>query len=92
MQALFHFQGKISGRCGTRSSGVFHPRTAPVVGSERVDHRLLRDAGRPFGPHQHADLAHEFLGTRHWWKNASAQPVDLTIADIVNDRKPETRK
>ena len=36
------------------------------------------------------DIARESLGTRHWWKNAGSQPVELTIADIVNDRKPET--
>ena len=27
-----------------------------------------------------------------WWKNNGTQPVDLTIADLVNDRKPETMK
>jgi quercetin dioxygenase-like cupin family protein len=42
--------------------------------------------------HKAGDIAREFLGTRHWWKNATAQPVDLTIADIVNDKKPETMK
>ena len=42
--------------------------------------------------HKAGDIAREFLGTMHWWKNAGAQPVDLTIADIVNDKKPETMK
>ena len=40
--------------------------------------------------HKTGDIAREFLGTQHWWKNTGTQPVELTIADIVNDRKPET--
>ena len=42
--------------------------------------------------HKAGDIARESLGTRHWWKNESAQPVDLTIADIVNDRKADPGK
>jgi len=42
--------------------------------------------------HKAGDIAREFLGTQHWWKNTGTQPVELTIADIVNDRKPETMK
>ena len=40
--------------------------------------------------HKAGDVAREYLGTRHWWKNSGTQPVDLTIGDIVNDHKPET--
>ena len=40
--------------------------------------------------HKAGDVAREFMGTRHWWKNSGSQPVDLTIGDIVNDHKPET--
>jgi len=40
--------------------------------------------------HKAGDVAREYLGTRHWWKNSGAQPVDLTIGDIVNDHKPDT--
>lgn len=40
--------------------------------------------------HKAGDVAKEYLGTRHWWKNSGSQTVDLTIADIVNDKKPET--
>jgi quercetin dioxygenase-like cupin family protein len=40
--------------------------------------------------HKAGDIARESLGTRHWWKNSSSLPVELTIADIVNDRKPAT--
>jgi len=40
--------------------------------------------------HEAGDIAREFLGTRHWWKNTGRQPVELTIADIVNDRMPAT--
>src|SRR5437016_6142961 len=40
--------------------------------------------------HKAGDIAREFLGTRHWWKNTGSQAVELTIADIVNDRKPAT--
>ena len=40
--------------------------------------------------HKAGDIAREFLGTKHWWKNTGKTPVDLTIADIVNDKKPAT--
>ena len=40
--------------------------------------------------HKAGDVAREFQGTRHWWKNTGTQPVDLTIGDIVNDKKPAT--
>jgi quercetin dioxygenase-like cupin family protein len=40
--------------------------------------------------HKAGDVAREYLGTKHWWKNTGTQPVDLTIGDIVNDHKPET--
>jgi quercetin dioxygenase-like cupin family protein len=38
--------------------------------------------------HKSGDIAREFLGTKHWWKNETDKPVQLTIADIVNDKKP----
>jgi quercetin dioxygenase-like cupin family protein len=40
--------------------------------------------------HKAGEISREFLGTKHWWKNTGTQPVDLTIADIVNDGKPAT--
>ena len=40
--------------------------------------------------HKAGDVAREYLGTQHWWKNSGNQPVELTIGDIVNDHKPET--
>ncbi|MBW8759453.1 MAG: cupin domain-containing protein [Burkholderiales bacterium] len=40
--------------------------------------------------HKSGDVAREHLGTKHWWKNSSAFPVELTIADLVNDAKPAT--
>lgn len=40
--------------------------------------------------HKAGDVAREFLGTQHWWKNEGTQAVELTIGDIVNDKKPET--
>jgi len=40
--------------------------------------------------HRAGEIAREHLGTMHWWKNEGTQPVELTIADIVNDRKPDT--
>lgn len=40
--------------------------------------------------HKPGDISREFLGTQHWWKNEGDATVVLTIADIVNDRKPET--
>ena len=40
--------------------------------------------------HKAGDISREYLGTQHWWQNKSDKPVELTIADIVNDHKPET--
>ena len=40
--------------------------------------------------HKAGDVAREFMGTKHWWKNTGSQMVDLTIGDIVNDKKPAT--
>ncbi|MEO7852270.1 MAG: cupin domain-containing protein [Rubrivivax sp.] len=40
--------------------------------------------------HKAGDVAREFNGTKHWWKNTGTQAVDLTIGDIVNDKKPAT--
>ena len=40
--------------------------------------------------HKAGDIAREYLGTKHHWKNETSAPVELTIADIVNDKKPET--
>jgi quercetin dioxygenase-like cupin family protein len=40
--------------------------------------------------HKAGDVAREHLGTRHWWKNEGSTPVELTIGDLVNDKKPET--
>jgi len=40
--------------------------------------------------HKAGDISREFLGTQHWWKNDGSTVVTLTIADIVNDKKPDT--
>ena len=40
--------------------------------------------------HKAGEVAREFMGTKHWWKNTGTQAVDLTIGDIVNDGKPAT--
>jgi len=40
--------------------------------------------------HEAGDVAREFLGTQHWWKNATDKPADMAIGDIVNDAKPAT--
>ena len=40
--------------------------------------------------HKAGEIGREFNGLRHWWKNEGSTTVALTIADIVNDRKPET--
>lgn len=42
--------------------------------------------------HKAGDIAREFAGTKHHWKNSSGKKVELMIADIVNDKKPETMK
>ena len=40
--------------------------------------------------HKPGEVSREFLGVMHWWKNSGTKTVKLTIADIVNDKKPET--
>jgi len=40
--------------------------------------------------HKAGETARESLGIKHWWKNTGSVPVNLTIADIVNDKKPAT--
>ncbi len=40
--------------------------------------------------HKQGEISKEFLGTKHWWKNSSGKVVELTISDIVNDKKPDT--
>lgn len=40
--------------------------------------------------HEAGEIARESNGLQHWWKNEGKQTVVLTIADIVNERKPET--
>ena len=40
--------------------------------------------------HKAGEVAREFMGTKHWWKNTGSVAVDLTIGDIVNDKKPAT--
>ncbi|MES2129963.1 MAG: cupin [Pseudomonadota bacterium] len=40
--------------------------------------------------HKAGEVSREFLGTMHYWKNVSDKPVELTIGDIVNDKKPDT--
>ncbi len=40
--------------------------------------------------HKSGDIAREYMGTKHHWKNDTGAPVQLVIADIVNDKKPET--
>ena len=40
--------------------------------------------------HRAGEISREYLGTQHWWKNEGKTTVVLTIADIVNDHKPET--
>ena len=40
--------------------------------------------------HKAGEVAIEALGTKHWWRNTSTQSVELTIGDIVNDKKPDT--
>jgi quercetin dioxygenase-like cupin family protein len=40
--------------------------------------------------HKAGEISREFNGVMHWWKNESKETVVLTIADIVNDKKPDT--
>jgi quercetin dioxygenase-like cupin family protein len=40
--------------------------------------------------HRAGEIARESNGLKHWWKNEGNETVILTIADIVNDKKPDT--
>ena len=40
--------------------------------------------------HKTGEIARESNGLMHWWKNEGNVVVVLTIADIVNDKKPDT--
>src|SRR5262245_19569957 len=40
--------------------------------------------------HKAGEIARESNGLEHWWKNEGNVVVILTIADIVNDKKPDT--
>jgi quercetin dioxygenase-like cupin family protein len=40
--------------------------------------------------HKAGEIARESNGLMHWWKNEGNVVVVLTIADIVNDKKPDT--
>jgi quercetin dioxygenase-like cupin family protein len=40
--------------------------------------------------HKAGEIGRESNGLKHWWKNEGTVTVVLTIADIVNDKKPET--
>jgi len=40
--------------------------------------------------HKAGEIARESNGLMHWWKNEGNTVVVLTIADIVNDKKPDS--
>ena len=40
--------------------------------------------------HKAGEIGRESNGLKHWWKNEGTVTVVLTIADIVNDKKPES--
>jgi len=40
--------------------------------------------------HKAGEIGRESNGLKHWWKNEGNVTVILTIADIVNDKKPDT--
>jgi quercetin dioxygenase-like cupin family protein len=40
--------------------------------------------------HKAGEIGREFNGLMHWWKNEGRETVVLTIADIVNDKKPDS--
>ena len=40
--------------------------------------------------HKAGEIARESNGLQHWWKNEGTMVVVLTIADIVNDKKPDS--
>jgi quercetin dioxygenase-like cupin family protein len=40
--------------------------------------------------HKAGEIGRESSGLKHWWKNEGNVVVVLTIADIVNDKKPDS--
>jgi quercetin dioxygenase-like cupin family protein len=40
--------------------------------------------------HKAGEIGRESNGLKHWWKNEGNVVVVLTIADIVNDKKPDS--
>ena len=40
--------------------------------------------------HKAGEIGRESNGLKHWWKNEGNATVVLTIADIVNDKKPDS--
>ena len=40
--------------------------------------------------HKAGEIGRESNGLMHWWKNEGSVTVVLTIADIVNDKKPDS--
>jgi quercetin dioxygenase-like cupin family protein len=65
------------------------PALIMVVGGE-----IYENSSKCLAPilHRPGEVSREFLGVMHWWKNSGTKTVKLTIADIVNDKKPETMK
>ena len=57
-----------------------------------VEGEIYENSSKCLSPilHKSGEVSREFLGVMHWWKNTGTKTVKLTIADIVNDRKPET--
>ena len=41
-------------------------------------------------PHKAGEIGRESSGLKHWWKNEGNVVVVLTIADIFNDKKPDS--
>lgn len=40
--------------------------------------------------HRAGEIGRESNGLKHWWKNEGRETVVLTIADIVNDKMPDS--
>jgi quercetin dioxygenase-like cupin family protein len=57
-----------------------------------VDGEIYENSSKCVVPilHKSGEVSREFLGVMHWWQNTGTKTVKLTIADIVNDKKPET--
>ena len=61
-----------------------------ALGVGQIEVEAVAGAGAVGADRKDGDIAREANGLMHWWKNEGNAVVVLTIADIVNDKKPDS--